>query len=116
MALSPDSMAWNSAAEIRPTFRSMAAWAFDPRMSCRQSFQSKEIDSVKLATSAAGASEKRPLRDTGTLRFMWKRTLPKGRRVLQKETRPLVFPRHTTRNSLFTYSFNQSVVESPNER
>ena len=32
----------------------MVAWAFEPAMSCRQSRQSKETDSVNFATSAAG--------------------------------------------------------------
>jgi hypothetical protein len=31
-----------------------SAWAMEPRMSCRQSRQSKEMDSVNCATSAAG--------------------------------------------------------------
>ena len=41
------------------------AWAMEPWMSCRQSRQSKEMDSVNWATSAAGPPAKRPLRETG---------------------------------------------------
>jgi len=34
-------------------------------MSCRHSRQSKDMDSVNCATSAAGPEAKRPLRETG---------------------------------------------------
>ena len=48
----------------------MAAWASEPRMSCRQSRQSKEMDSVNCATSAPGPRAKRPLRETGEIFFI----------------------------------------------
>src|SRR5208282_223411 len=39
-------------------------------MSCRQSRQSKEMDSVNSATSAAGPPANRPLRETGEIFFI----------------------------------------------
>ena len=42
----------------------------EPRMSCRQSRRSKEMDSVNCATSAAGPPANRPLRETGEIFFM----------------------------------------------
>lgn len=42
-------------------------------MSARHSRQSKETDSEKAATSAAGPLAKRPLRDTGAFLFFFKR-------------------------------------------
>jgi hypothetical protein len=45
----------------------MVPWAIEPAMSCLQSRQSNEMDSVNRATFAAGPSEKRPLRETGTV-------------------------------------------------
>ena len=39
-------------------------------MSCFQSRQSKEMDSVNCATSAAGPDAKRPLRETGDFLFI----------------------------------------------
>jgi hypothetical protein len=41
-------------------------------MSCGQSRQSKEMDSVNRATSASGPAANRPLRETGELFFMIK--------------------------------------------
>jgi hypothetical protein len=43
----------------------MVAWAMEPWRSCFHSRQSKEMDSVNWATSAAGPLAKTPLRDTG---------------------------------------------------
>ena len=54
----------------QPAFRSIVAWAIDPAMSCRQSRQSKEMDSVNCATAAAGPPANRPLRETGEVFFM----------------------------------------------
>src|SRR5882762_4295070 len=53
-----------------PTFSNMVAWATEPRISCAQSLQSKEIDSVKSATSSAGPEANLPLRETGELFFL----------------------------------------------
>ena len=58
-------MACSSRAVSKPTFRSIVACAIDPAISCRQSRQSNEMDSLNLATLGAGPPEKRPLRDTG---------------------------------------------------
>jgi len=41
----------------------------EPRMSCRQSRQSKETDSVNCATSALISRAKRPLREMGDFFF-----------------------------------------------
>jgi hypothetical protein len=45
--------------------RNIVAWAIDPWMSCFHNRQSKEMDSVNSATSAAGPLVNRPLRETG---------------------------------------------------
>ena len=70
IASSPRRMAPNSARLSNPAARSIVAWALEPRMSCRHSRQSNEMDSVKSATSAAGLPAKRPLRETGEVLFM----------------------------------------------
>src|SRR5437867_2564132 len=59
----------HSAFVSSPIFRSMAACAIDPRMSCSQSCQSKEMDSVNRAASAFGRVVKRPERETGAMFF-----------------------------------------------
>ena len=53
-----------------PVCRSIVAWAIDPAISCRQSRQSNEMDSVNSATAAAGPPANRPLRETGVVFFM----------------------------------------------
>ena len=58
-------MALNSFCFSTPIWCSISACAMEPRMSCRHNRQSKEMDSVNAATSAAGPLENRPLRDTG---------------------------------------------------
>ena len=70
MDSSPRMMAPASLFDSTPILRSMAAWASEPRMSCRQSRQSKEMDSVNCATSAPGPRAKRPLRETGEIFFI----------------------------------------------
>src|SRR5260221_546532 len=70
MASNPSWMDSSSAWVNKPAFCSIVAWATEPRMSCRQSRQSKEIDSVNRATSAAGPLENRPLRETGDFLFI----------------------------------------------
>ncbi len=54
----------------RRFFGALSAWTSEPRMSCRQSRQSNEMDSVNCATSAAGPPANRPLRETGEIFFM----------------------------------------------
>src|ERR1044071_5780281 len=63
-------MSLRSALVRMPIFSSIVAWAIEPMMSCFQRRQSKEIDSVKAATSAEGPLAKRPLRETGPCFFM----------------------------------------------
>ncbi len=70
IASRPAIIARNSVLVSNPTFRSIVAWATEPCRSCRQSLQSKEIDSVNCATSAAGPLAKRPLREMGEVFFM----------------------------------------------
>ena len=70
MASRPLMMARNSRWVSTPILRSIVAWAIEPGMSCRQSRQSKEMDSVNCATSAAGPPANRPLRETGEVFFM----------------------------------------------
>ena len=53
-----------------PILWSMAAWASEPRMSCSHNRQSKEMDSVNLAASAAGPDKNRALRETGDCFFI----------------------------------------------
>jgi len=53
-----------------PIFSSIPAWATDPAMSCFHSRQSKEMDSEKAATSAAGPSANLPDRETGEVVFI----------------------------------------------
>ena len=70
IASSPFTIARNSAFVSTPIFCSISACAIEPRMSCRHSRQSNEMDSVNRATSAPGPLANRPLRDTGDVFFM----------------------------------------------
>jgi hypothetical protein len=63
-------MALNSFFFSTPIFLSIVAWAMEPAMSCFHSRQSKEMDSVNCATSAAGPLANRPLRETGDFWFV----------------------------------------------
>lgn len=67
-------MAVNSARVSTRIFWSIAACAMEPRMSCCHRRQSKEMDSEKAATSAAGPLANRPEREVMELFFIELRT------------------------------------------
>src|SRR6478736_967777 len=66
----PAMMALASALVSTPIFSNIVAWVIEPRMSCFQSRQSKEMDSENAATSAPGPPANRPLRETGDFFFI----------------------------------------------
>jgi len=60
MAARPFLIAASSSAEMMPTWASMAAWAREPRMSCRHIFRSKPMEALMACMMAEGPSAKRP--------------------------------------------------------
>ena len=70
MLSSPAMLDLASALVSTPIFCSMVARTIEPRSHCRQSRQSKEMDSENAATSAPGPLANRPLRETGDFFFI----------------------------------------------
>ena len=83
MALNPWVMAWISAGEQAnlPEHRRMGD---DPRISCRHSRQSKEIDCVNCATRPPGCRQ--TVRCERQVKSSWGLNVPRGRRKASEKS------------------------------